>query len=150
MSHKHLSANDFDIMVGDLVVHVENMTATITDNRQAVTTRGVPTGYVDGDVACSGEIEIDSKNFNLLIDVAKTAGSFRQMPAFNIIYMGKNVSEQLKIELFGCLINISDLLNNDGKGGEKHRHKLAFSVTDPAFVKLNGVPYLAETDIRDF
>lgn len=149
MGHKHLSATDFDIMIGDLIVRVENMTATITDNRQAVMTRGVPTGYVDGDVACAGDIEVDSKNFNLLIDVAKSSGSFREMPTFNIIYMGKNVSENLKIELFDCLLNISDLINNDGKGGEKSRHKMAFTVSGPDFVRINGVPYLSEHDKRD-
>lgn len=149
MSHKHLSALDFDIMVGDLLIHVENMTATITDNRQAVMTRGVPNGYVDGDVACAGDIEVDTKNFNLLTEVAKAAGSFREMPVFDIIYMGKNISETHKQELFGCLLNISDLINNDAKGGEKGRHKLAFQVTSPDFVRINGVPYLSANDIRD-
>jgi hypothetical protein len=150
MSHKHLSATDFDIMVGDLLVHVESMSASITDNRQAVTTRGVPTGYVDGDVSCSGELELDTKNFNLLTDVARSAGSFREMPPFDIITKGKNISEQHKQELFGCLLNISDLMNNDGKGGEKQKHKLAFQVTSPDFVRINGVPYLSDNNIRDF
>jgi hypothetical protein len=150
MGHKHLSATDFDIMIGDTLVHVESMSASITDNRQAVMTRGVPTGYVDGDVACSGEIEIDSKNFNLITDVARAAGSFRDMPTFDIIYKGKNISEELKVELFDCLLNITDLLSNDGKGGEKQRHKLAFQVTGAEFVRINGVPYLSDNNIRDF
>ena len=149
MSQKHLSALDFDVMIGDMLVHVENMTATISDERKAVKTRGIPDGYVDGEVSCSGEIEVDTKNFNLLIDVAKTAGSFREMPAFDIIYMGKNVSHQHKQELFGCVLNVTDLLNNDAKGGEKGKHKLAFEVTSPDFVRINGVPYLSENDTRD-
>lgn len=149
MSHKHLGALDFNIMVGDLLIHVENMTATITDNRQAVMTRGVPNGYVDGDVACAGDIEVDTKNFNLLSDVARVNGSFRGMPPFDIIYIGKNVSGQHKQELFGCVLNISDLINNDAKGGEKSRHKLAFQVSSPDFVRINGVPYLSAENVRD-
>lgn len=150
MSHKHLGGADFDIMIGDLLVHVENMTATISDNRQAVMTRGVPNGYVDGDVSCSGDIELDTKNFNLVTEVARTYGSFREMPTFDIIYMGKNVSGQHKQELYGCLINVSDLLNNDSKGGEKLKHKLPFQVTSPDFVRINGVPYLSSDNVRDF
>lgn len=149
MSNKHLSAVDFDIMVGNILIHVEDMSAAISDNRQAVFTRGIPNGYVDGDVSCTGEIELDTKNFNLFIDVARNAGSFRDMPVFDIIYSGRNVSERHKQELFGCLINISDLLNNDAKGGEKSKHKLTFAVTSPDFVRINGVPYLAAKDVRD-
>lgn len=149
MSSKRLSALNFDIMVGDILVHVETMSASISDNRQAVMTRGVPDGYVDGDVSCSGDIELDSKNFNLFTEVAKTNGSWRAMPTVDIIYTGKTVSENQKIELFGCLLNVSDLINNDAKGGEKARQKIAFTVTSPDFVRINGVPYLDADNTRD-
>ncbi|QSB01973.1 DUF2597 family protein [Methylomonas sp. EFPC1] len=148
MSNKRLSAQNFDIMVGDLLVHVETMSAQITDNRQPTFIRGVPDGYVDGDVACAGDIELDSKNFNLFTDVARSNGSWRAMPTFDIIYSGVTISDKQKIEMFGCLINITDLLNNDAKGGEKSKHKLSFAVTSPDFVRLNGVPYLDADDTR--
>lgn len=149
MSKKHLSATDFDIMVGDLLVHVESMTATIDDQRKAVKTRGVPTGYVDGEVGCSGDIELDTRNFNLLTEVARTRGSFRDMPPFNILAVGKNIDESQKLELFGCVLNVTDLFGSDGKGGEKQKHKMAFEVSDPDFVRINGVPYLSADNIRD-
>ncbi|MEQ1636705.1 MAG: phage protein [Methylococcales bacterium] len=149
MSHKHLSAQDFDIMVGNLLIHVESMSATISDNRQAVMTRGVPNGYVDGDVSCSGDIEIDTKNFNNFVEVARSRGSFRDVQPFDIIYNGKNISGRHQVALFGCLINVSDLLSNDPKGGEKLKHKLTFTVTSPDFVRINGVPYLSAKDVRD-
>lgn len=149
MSHKHLSAQDFDIMIGPLLIHVENMSASISDNRQAVMTRGVPNGYVNGDVSCSGDIEIDTRNFNNLTEVARGAGSFRDIAPFDVIYNGKNVSDRHRVELFGCVITVSDLLSNDPKGGEKLKHKIAFTVSSPDFVRINGVPYLSAKDVRD-
>lgn len=145
----HLSGQDFDVMLGDVLVHVENLSASISDNRKAVQTRGIPDGYVNGDVGCSGDLEIDSVNMKLLIDSARSSGSFRQLPPFDIILIGKNIDNEQKIELFGCLLSISDLFNLDAKGGDKNKHKIKFEVTSPDFVKIDGVPYLSATDIRD-
>jgi hypothetical protein len=149
MSGTRLSGKSFDVMVGDHLIHVENMSAQITDNRKVVHDKGVPNGHVDGDVECSGELELDAKNLKKLTDVAQSAGSWREMDAFNIVCAGQAGTEEQKIELFGCLLNITDLLNLDSKGGEKSRHKVAFQVTSPDFVRLNGVPYLAESDTEN-
>lgn len=152
MSNKHgnhLSGQDFDVMLGDVMVHVENLSATISDNRKAVQTRGIPNGFVNGDVGCSGDLEIDSVNMKLLIDSARSSGSFRELPPFDIVCVGKNIDNEQKIELFGCLLQITDLFNLDGKGGEKNKHKIKFDVTSPDFVRIDGVPYLSTTDTRD-
>lgn len=146
---QHLSGQDFDVMIGDHMVHVENMSASITDNRKAVQKRGIPDGYVNGDVACSGDMEVDSINLKILIDVARSAGSIREMPPFDIVCVGKNIDNEQKQEFFGCLLSISDLFNLDGKGGEKNKHKIKFEVTSPDFVHIDGVPYLSANDIRD-
>ncbi|MEE7625442.1 phage protein [Methylobacter sp. Wu8] len=145
----HLSGQDFDVMFGDAMVHVENLSASISDNRKAVQTRGIPDGYVNGDVACTGDLEIDSANLTLLIDSARSSGSFRELPPFDIVCVGKTIDHEQKIELFGCLLSISDLFNLDGKGGEKNKHKIKFEVTSPDFVRIDGVPYLSAKDIRD-
>jgi hypothetical protein len=136
-------------MAGDTLIHVESMTASITDNRQAVKSGGVPNGYVDGDVSCSGEMELDSRNFNLLGEVAKSAGSWRGIEPFDIIASGKAIDQEQKVELFGCLVKVSDLLDVDQNGGEKTKHKIPFEVTSPDFVRINGVPYLSEDDTRN-
>jgi hypothetical protein len=152
MSNKHgchLSGQDFDIMFGDVMVHVENFSASITDNSKAVQTRGVPNGYVHGDAGCDGDMEVDTVNFQKIKDAAKAAGSFRKLPPFDIVCIGKNIDNEQKIELFGCLLLISDLFNLDSKGGEKNKHKIKFQVTSPDFVRIDGVPYLSEEDIRD-
>lgn len=146
---KQLSGQNFDVMAGDTMLHVETMTASITDNSQAVKSRGVPNGWVDGDVSCSGELELDSRNFNLLVETAKSAGSWRGIEPFDIITTGKAMEQEQKIELFGCKIKISDLLDIDPNGAEKTKHKVPFEVSSPDFVRLNGVPYLSEDDTRD-
>ncbi len=138
-----LSGRDFDFMLGDLMIHAETMSATIEDNRGVAKTKGVPNGKVAGDVGCSGEFELDTQNYNLVIDAARKAGSFEDLEEFDVVVNGEVDDESSKTEMFGCSFRITDLLNIDSKGGEKTKHKLAFDVTSPDFVKINGVPYLS-------
>lgn len=139
---------NFDINVGDLKVHVEAATLDITDNSAVSQTGGVPDGYVDGDVAAGGELELDSNNFNLLIEAAGKAGSFRQLAPFDTLFFAKTPTEEIRVEAFGCRLKISSLLNIDQKGGEKAKHKVPFDVTSPDFIHINGVPYLAAAEIE--
>jgi len=139
---------NFDINVGDLKVHVETATLDITDNSAVAQTGGVPDGYVDGDVGASGELELDSSNFNLLIEAAGRAGSFRQLEPFDVLFFAKTPSDEMRVEAFGCKVKISSLLNIDTKGGEKTKHKVPFDVTSPDFIRINGVSYLAAAEIE--
>ncbi|WP_342653523.1 DUF2597 family protein [Pseudomonas sp. F3-2] len=143
-----IGGKNFDVNLGDLQVHVETCTLDITDNTAVAQTKGVPNGHVDGDVAAAGEIEMDTTNFNLLIEAAKTAGSFRSLDPFDMVFFAKAGDEELRVEAFGCKLRLSSLLNIDQKGGEKHKHKLPFDVTSPDFVKINGVPYLDASEIE--
>ena len=143
-----IGGKNFDVNLGDLLVHVESCTLDITDNTAVAQTRGVPNGYVDGDVSASGEMEFDTTNFNLLIDAARSAGSFRQLEPFDAVFYAKAGEEELKIEAFGCKLKVSSLLNIDPKGGEKTKHKVPFDVTSPDFVRINGVPYLDAAEIE--
>jgi hypothetical protein len=145
----HISGQDFDVMIGDRLVHFETFTASITDNRQAVQSGGVPDGYVNGDVSATGEVELDSKNFNLIIEAAKSAGSFRSLEPFDVNAIARVGQQEQKVEIFGCLFKISELLNLSPTGGEKNKHKLPFDVTSPDFIRINGVPYLSEADTRN-
>lgn len=138
-----LGGRDFDVMVGDLMIHVETMSATIDDAKSVSKTKGVPNGKVAGEVSCAGELEVDTQNFNLIIDAARKAGSFEELEDFDIVTNAEVDDESSNIEMFGCSLRISDLINIDSKGGEKTKHKLAFDVTSPDFVKINGVPYLS-------
>lgn len=147
---KQIGGRDFDVMVGDLMVHVETMTASIEDSKGVAKTKGVPNGFVAGEVACSGEIEVDTANFNLIIEAARKAGSFEELETFDIVTNADVDQEELNIEMFGCALRISDLLNIDSKGGEKTKHKIPFDVTSPDFVSINGVPYLSRKSTENF
>ncbi|GFM86107.1 tail protein [Pseudomonas cichorii] len=143
-----IGGKNFDVNLGDLMVHVEAGTLDITDNSTVAQTRGVPNGHVDGDVSAAGELELDSTNFNLLIEQAKSAGSFRKLEPFDIVFFAKAGEEEIRVEAFGCKVRISSLLSVDPKGGAKSTHKIPFDVTSPDFVKINGVPYLDTEEIE--
>jgi hypothetical protein len=143
-----IGGKNFDVNLGDLLVHVESCTLDITDNTAVAQSGGVPNGHVDGDVSCSGEMEFDTSNFNLLIEAARTAGSFRELEPFDSIFFAKAGDEELRIEAFGCKLKVSSLLSIDPKGGEKSKHKVPFDVTSPDFIRINGVPYLAAAEIE--
>jgi len=143
-----IGGKNFDVNLGDLLVHVETCTLDITDNTAVAQDKGVPNGYVDGDVAASGEMEFDTSNFSLLIEAAKQAGSFRELETFDTVFYAKAGDEELRVEAFGCRLKVSSLLNIDPKGGEKSKHKVPFDVTSPDFIRINGVPYLAAVEIE--
>ena len=149
MSLKHLSGKDFDVMVGDFLVHVESANISITDERTPVKTGGVPNGYVDGDASASGDIELDSRNFNILSEAAKSAGSWKGLEQLDINFMAQSDEDEINIEAFGCLLKVSDLLSIDPNGKEKNKHKIGFEVTGKEFVNINGVPYLTAEEIED-
>ena len=143
-----IGGKNFDVNLGDLLAHVESCTLDVTDNTAVAQSRGVPNGHVDGDVSASGEMEFDSYNFNLLIESARSAGSFRGLEPFDIVFFAKAGDEELRVEAFGCKLRVSSLLSVDPKGGEKSKHKVPFDVTSPDFIRINGVPYLAAKEIE--
>lgn len=143
-----LSGKNFDVNLGDLKIHVEAASLDITDNSAPTQTKGVPDGWVDGDALASGEIEVDSANFELITEQAKAAGSFRKLPPFDIVFFGKAGDSESRIEAFGCKLRVSSLLSIDPKGGAKTTHKIPYDVTSPDFIKINGVPYLDPEEIE--
>lgn len=149
MSLKHISGKDFKIMVGAFLIKVESATLSINDERTPVMTGGVPNGYVDGDVSASGEIELDTHNFMLLNEAARAAGSWKELEPFDMNFAAVGSISAMVINAYGCLLKISDLMNIDPAGKEKHKHKLQFDVTDKDFVRINGVKYLSSLETID-
>jgi hypothetical protein len=144
-----LTGKDFTLMIGDYQVRVESMSASITDNRKVVKENGIPVDYTNGDVECSGEIELNIKNFKLISAAAKSAGSWRELKPFDIGINGKVSGEEQSIELDKCLLRISDLINIDPNSNDQMKVKLPFDVTGPDFVTIDGTTYLSAHDIRD-
>ncbi len=143
-----ISGMNFDVTLGDLQVHIEKASLDITDNSAVAQTKGVPDGHVDGDVAASGEFEMDSANFGVLMEAARRAGSLRRLAPFDTLFFAKTPIEELRVEAFGCKVKIASLLDIDFKGGSKSTHKVPFDVTSPDFIRINGVPYLDATEIE--
>ena len=81
MSANRINGKAFDIRIMGLMAHVESFSLTIEDNSTVAKNKGVPDGTLAGDVAASGEIEMDIANFMILSAAAKAAGSWMLMPA---------------------------------------------------------------------
>lgn len=141
-----LSGYDIGVQIGNYAVTIEEMSASIEDNSKASMSRNRPNGFVRGGVACTGEIVVDSDNLAIMLEAAKAAGSWQQLEPFDIVAAGETNSSGLNIEMFECLVKISDLLNAKANGEEKLTHKLPFEVTGKDFVRINGVPYAPESD----
>ncbi|PKF51110.1 phage protein [Enterovibrio nigricans] len=144
-----ISGKNLKFMMDGLKLQAQKWTLDITDNSAVTKTNGVPDGYVEGDVEASGELELNTSNFNLLMKVAKGAGSFRGLKPFDAMGFGKTERDELKVEMFGIKLKISSLIDADSNGGNALVHKVQFDVTDPDFVTINGVPYLRPEETID-
>ncbi|EMK0255613.1 DUF2597 family protein [Salmonella enterica] len=139
----------FDVSFGARTINVKTATVDVTDNTKAVQERGVPNGFVRGDVSASGEIELNTSNFQILGEVAREAGSWRGIEPADFLFFAQARSSELKVEVFGCKLVLGDLLSVDSKGGEESTHKLKFEVTSPDFIRIDGVPVLSAADVRN-
>ncbi|MDT3252756.1 DUF2597 family protein [Serratia sp. root2] len=149
MSTKRISGQSFDIDMGGVAIQVKNISLDITDNTEVSQTRGIPDGYTDGSVAAEGEIELDTKNLKLVQSKAQAAGSWRGIDLQDFLFYAKAGDEELKVEAYGCKLNVSNLLAIDTSSAGTSSHKIKYLVTSPDFVRINGIPYLSADDTRD-
>ncbi|EOV0867776.1 phage protein [Vibrio parahaemolyticus] len=146
---KRISGMSFDVDIHNIWVHVEKATVSITDDSQAAQTRGVPDDFTDGAVSAETEYELDTKNFKLLIEAAKAAGSFRGIEPHDCLFYANTGSEELEIKVHGVKLMIDSLLDIDPSSADKSIHKVKGVVTSADFIHIDGVPYLSENDTRD-
>lgn len=145
MSLNRISGQSIDFnMDGDLI-HAEKVSLSITDNTTVAQTKGVPDGVLPGDVSAEGEIELTPRTLKIITAKARTAGSWRGIDTVDLMWYAKAGDEEMKIEAFGCKLNVSDLLDVDPKGGAAVTHKIKFIVASKDFVRINGIPYLEAT-----
>ncbi|ELC2956361.1 DUF2597 family protein [Salmonella enterica] len=149
MSTERISGMSFDVSFNGRVIHVKTITLDVTDNTKAIQERGVPNGWVRGDAEASGELELDTVNFQLLGEAAREAGSWRDIEEADFLFFAQAAKTELRVEAFGCKLMLSNLLNIDSKGGDSLSHKIKYLVTSPEFVKIDGIPILSATDVRD-
>lgn len=144
-----ISGMNFNVNLGSTMLHVDSATLSITDNSAVSQTGGVPDDYVDGDVSANGELTVNSSNFKMLSEEAKSKGSWRGMDTFDIVFYAKTANDEFKVEAFGCRIKLSDVLDIDKKGGSASLFKIPFDVTSPDFIHIDGVPYLRSDEIEN-
>lgn len=138
------SGLELDVSLDSRDITAQKVTISITDNSKTAMSKGAPDGDLPGSVEALLTLELDSSNFNILLENAKKAGSFRGMKPFDFMgYMKKAGSDlALKIEAFGCKPKITDLLDADSNSEDGLVHKIECPVTSKDFIKINGVPYL--------
>ncbi|OOF58922.1 phage protein [Rodentibacter myodis] len=146
---ERISGMSFDFYLFGFPIHAESISLSITDNSAVALTRGIPDGWVSGDVAAEGEIELDEKNFNKIATAAAASGSYRSIPETDFTFFAMRGGVRSKVETFGNKLILTDILNIDPKGGAKTTKKIKYFVTSPDFVRINGVPYLSDEDTRD-
>ncbi|MDD9304376.1 MAG: DUF2597 family protein [Desulfobacter sp.] len=141
---KRVSNSSFSFTMGDFRLRAEKASLSIEDARKAVKDGGVPNGYVDGEVGASGDIELDAASMAILSQEAKTKGLWQEIEPVDLLFFAKGTQEEEKVEAFGCLLNLSDIVEYDPTSDKKSVTKISFEVTSPDFVRINGVPYLAK------
>ena len=140
---QRISGKNFDISIGDLSISVGKATLTIEDKTEVAKDGGVPNGWVDGEAGASGDMELDAMAMSILGEAAKSAGSWRALDTFDMLFYAKTgQNEEMKVEAFGCKFVLDSLLDLDKAGGQKHISKVKYFVTSPDFIRINGVPYL--------
>ncbi len=114
-----ISGKSFDINIGDHLTHVDKATLSITDNSAVAKDRGVPNGRLLGDVEASGEIEVDATGLNIIMEAAKSAGSFRELEPFDcLFYANSGSKEEMKVEAFGCASKSTPCWISTGRAGK--------------------------------
>ena len=140
---QRISGKNFDVSIGDLTMNVGKATLTIEDKTDVAKDGGVPNGWVDGEAGASGDLELDAMAMSILGEAAKSAGSWRALDTFDMLFYAKTgQNEEMKVEAFGCKFVLDSLLDVDKAGGQKHISKVKYLVTSPDFIRINGVPYL--------
>lgn len=140
-----LSGRDIDVAIGSYRVNIEEASLSIEDATATTKTRGVPDGFIEGEVSASGEIKLNTGEFATILDAAKEAGSFRDLPTFDLVFNAESSDETLNIEAFDCKLRISDLLSAS-QSNDRLMHTVTFDVTGREFVKVNGVSYLRQAE----
>lgn len=148
MSREQISGMSFDFAVGGRFIHAESISLSISDNSTVAQTRGVPDGYVDGDVSAEGEITLSEREFAKFTPIAAMSGSWRDLPLTDFVFVANRGGTRAKVEVFGVKLLPSDLIDIDSKGGAKSTKKVKFFVTSKDFIRINGVPYLSYEDVR--
>ena len=142
-----LAGVDFDIRVGGFAIPINKANISIEDGGEVSLSGGTPNGHTNGEMKASGEIVLSPEGVSILTEAAKNAGSWEELPPYDMIFYGKTVGndgEEMKVEAFDCKLRIADLLDIDRNSNTKPETKLKYDVTGRDFVFINDVPVLSQ------
>lgn len=142
MTTQRINGISFDVKTESFALHIQKMSLDITDNSAVAKRNGRPDGFLAGDVEASGTLTIDSDALSTLTNEAKRAGCWQAIPPFDIQTYAKVGDKEVKVRAYGCLINLSKLLDIDKSSTDETVFEVPFKVTSPDFVEINDVPYL--------
>ncbi len=134
-----------EIALGTTDIAVRKFTLSITDNTAVVKKNGRPNGFVRGDVEASGELELDLTEFKKITSAAKSAGSFQDLPLFDINAYSEADGDVDKVDAFGCKLSLDSVSDADTNSADEQIRKVKFVVTSPDFININDVPYLKKS-----
>lgn len=143
-----INSKSFDTALDGEQIQIKTATVTITDNTAAASTNGIPDGHVVGSVTAEGSITFDSKYFSVFRKLAKRYGSYRAIPAQDLLFYADTGDEVTKVEVFGCKFVVTDLLNIDKSSDDTSTITVSFNVTSPDFIFIDGISYLSSDDKR--
>lgn len=141
MSIERFNGRSFDFAIGDTDVAANKFTLDITDNTAAVKRRGLPGGWVKGDVEGKGTIELDITEAQKIISKAKSAGSFQDLETFNIVVTAETSTGKHTVKVYGVKLTMTKILDVDTSSTDETLKTFEFIVTAPEFVEIDGVPY---------
>jgi len=142
-----LSQKNMIITIGLLSIAVESASLNIEDSREVKLQNGIPVGELDGPVSASGELVVDARNRKIISGAAAIAGSYKQLPAFDINFYAKNGDEQSSVVAYGCKLMISSLVDAKPNETGDMVTTIPFNVTSPDFVDIDGIPYINQDEL---
>lgn len=140
-SINRINGKSFDVRIMGILIAFESFTLSIEDSSETAMTRGKPDGYLRGNVSASGELKITPAYFSLLSAAAKKAGSYQDLPPFDIHAHAVGSKEGMVVTAYDCRLKISELLNIEPNSTDRSTINLPFEVTGEDFIDINGVPY---------
>lgn len=138
---ERFNGRSFDITLKGRDIAVSKFTLDITDNTKYVKRKGLPGGWVKGVVEAKGTIELDIDECKKIIEAAKSAGDFQSLETFDIVAFAETSSGTHNVEIFGCKLKMTKILDVDTSSSDETIKSLEFEVTAPEFVTIDGVPY---------
>jgi len=78
----------------------------------------------------------------LITAYAASKGSYQEMDDVDVRGLGVARGTAHTVEAFGCMLQLTDVLNATPNASDAHTVKVKYKVCGKDFVRINGIPYL--------